>query len=509
MKRRQPTDELNPADKISCPHCHRQLPLRAVFCSFCGKRIKKVGDWQIDIAETKDKAQETDVDTVRLAPVSDPRKRMTHSQPSRLSGNSRAPEQPYLSDPLLQAAATPEPSLLETVPPEPDLADVGVQRETSVPGGPSQPLPTTPVPSIPEAWQQIPDTEVPASVTARLNWLWPVVIILSALAAGLFNFVFTNAPIRPLIVSWFLLVCPGMALVRFLRLREPVIEWVLAIVLSFAIEALAATIELATGRWSPAATLTILIGLSLGGAIVRLAIIYLMTPLPVIQLFWKAASPGNKVFRPVVMALKLYPVNPLSKGFSNFVSKRKITPSLPGLPRTTPTRNRRVLVPILLILLISIIVGTSLWFYTVYHSSRSTSSPPTLAKTTSPHSSIPSTVISTPSSTSAANLAELYYGTIYNIAANITTNMSLTGIRQTRLTISGNFTGLYRTGIFNGIFDPSKHLQFTVKDSAGRLIFSFNGNMQSDGELSGNFCSVDQKVQCTGDFGLWSVAPTP
>jgi hypothetical protein len=112
------------------------------------------------------------------------------------------------------------------------------------------------------------------------------------------------------------------------------------------------------------------------------------------------------------------------------------------------------------------------------------------------------------SSPSSANIAEMYYGTIYDIAANISTKMSLTVIQQTQLIISGNFTGLRRTGTFTGIFDPSKHLQFTVKDSAGRLILFFDGDMQSDGELSGNYCSVDQDARCTNDYGLWSVAPS-
>ncbi len=31
--------------------------------------------------------------------------------------------------------------------------------------------------------------------------------------------------VRPAIVFWFLIVCPGMVLVRFLRLKEPAIEW--------------------------------------------------------------------------------------------------------------------------------------------------------------------------------------------------------------------------------------------------------------------------------------------
>jgi hypothetical protein len=109
-----------------------------------------------------------------------------------------------------------------------------------------------------------------ASNLSRSDWLWPTIIILSALAAGLVNFVFVDTAVRPIIAFWFLFVCPGMVLVRFLRLKEPVVEWTLALALSFAIDAIVAGVQLYAGRWSPAGTLSILIGLSLCGAIVQL-----------------------------------------------------------------------------------------------------------------------------------------------------------------------------------------------------------------------------------------------
>src|SRR5438445_415530 len=134
-------------------------------------------------------------------------------------------------------------------------------------------LPTTPVPLIPETWQQVPDTAVAVSKPSVSNRLWPVIIILSAVAAGLVNFVFVDTAIRPIIVFWFLVVCPGMVLVRFLRLKEPVVEWTLALALSFAIDAIVAGVQLYAGRWSPTGTLSILIGLCLGGAFVQFALL--------------------------------------------------------------------------------------------------------------------------------------------------------------------------------------------------------------------------------------------
>lgn len=105
----------------------------------------------------------------------------------------------------------------------------------------------------------------------RSSWLWPIIIILSAGAASLVTFVIPTSPMRPIVVMWFLCICPGMALVRLLRLHEPVVEWTLAVATSFAIDAIVAGIQLYAGRWSPALILEILIALSLAGVIVQLA----------------------------------------------------------------------------------------------------------------------------------------------------------------------------------------------------------------------------------------------
>jgi eukaryotic-like serine/threonine-protein kinase len=163
---------------------------------------------------------------------------------------------------------------------------------------------------------------------------------------------------------------------------------------------------------------------------------------------------------------------------------------------------------ILITLLASIGVGASLWHYIGYNGSHPTTSTSALPLKATPNPRPTSTVVPTPS-ISSTNIAALYNGTIDDISANVTTQMSLTGIQQTQMTIGGNFTGLHRTGTFNGIFDshPPKHIQFMVKDSAGHLILSFDGHMQSDGDISGSYCNVDQNAKCTGEYGLWSVAP--
>src|SRR5437016_6310412 len=107
----------------------------------------------------------------------------------------------------------------------------------------------------------------------RLSLLWPTIIILSCIAVSLVTFMIPDTPLRPIIVFWFLFVCPGMAVVRFLRLNETITEWTLALALSFSIDALVACILLFAGKWSPTGILTILIGLSVGIAFLQLALL--------------------------------------------------------------------------------------------------------------------------------------------------------------------------------------------------------------------------------------------
>jgi uncharacterized membrane protein len=107
-----------------------------------------------------------------------------------------------------------------------------------------------------------------------LTWLWPTIIMLSATAVGLVTFVFPGTVVRPALVMWFLFVCPGMTVVRFFRLAEPVIEWMLAFALSFAIDACVASILLYAGWWSPVRVLSILIGFCLVGVMMQLVAMY-------------------------------------------------------------------------------------------------------------------------------------------------------------------------------------------------------------------------------------------
>jgi len=110
-------------------------------------------------------------------------------------------------------------------------------------------------------------------------------------------------------------------------------------------------------------------------------------------------------------------------------------------------------------------------------------------------------------------LAPVYNGTIHDIRANITTKLSLTGIQQSAGNITGYLTvgsELQGSGSFRGMVTTTKQIQFTVTDGTGHAPFSFEALIDSDGTLTGSYCSLNQQGQCnltSGRDGLWSVAP--
>jgi len=97
-----------------------------------------------------------------------------------------------------------------------------------------------------------------------------MIIILSALAAGLVSFVFPDVIGRPIILAWFLFVCPGMMLIRFFQLKEPTIEWTLAIAMSLVIDVAITSIQMYSDNWSPPITLAIIITICIIGVFVQI-----------------------------------------------------------------------------------------------------------------------------------------------------------------------------------------------------------------------------------------------
>jgi hypothetical protein len=90
-----------------------------------------------------------------------------------------------------------------------------------------------------------------------------VVVFAASVAAGI------GTPLRPLVASWFLLACPGLALAPLIA-RDPAALWTLAISLSVAIEIILGLALLYTGLWSPTALAAVVAAISVGGATMQL-----------------------------------------------------------------------------------------------------------------------------------------------------------------------------------------------------------------------------------------------
>jgi len=107
------------------------------------------------------------------------------------------------------------------------------------------------------------------------------------------------------------------------------------------------------------------------------------------------------------------------------------------------------------------------------------------------------------------HLAASYNGKIIELKTDVSSQMKLTGISQNYGQISGIFSALQLSETFDGFLDTSKHISFYAADSIDRAELSFTGTVQTDGELSGPFCAIDQNSNCipNGIFGVWSVAP--
>jgi hypothetical protein len=102
------------------------------------------------------------------------------------------------------------------------------------------------------------------------NLFWPAVSVVLAAGSAVFVFTDIDFPLRPVFVLAFLLVCPGMALVRHLRIGG-VAELTLGLALSFALDAIVPGTLLYAGAWSPGLGLLVLIGITLAATFADIA----------------------------------------------------------------------------------------------------------------------------------------------------------------------------------------------------------------------------------------------
>lgn len=122
----------------------------------------------------------------------------------------------------------------------------------------------------------------------------------------------------------------------------------------------------------------------------------------------------------------------------------------------------------------------------------------------------------TSGSTSYPRLQPLYTGTINDRATSPTTtaSMQLSQIQQNGANIKGHLTlgpGLLASDTFTGTVSSDNKIQFTVPGYSGLAPLLFQGQIASDGSMSGTYCSYSGDRQCdksAGGWGDWKVSPS-
>lgn len=177
------------------------------------------------------------------------------------------------------------------------------------------------------------------------------------------------------------------------------------------------------------------------------------------------------------------------------------------------SRKRRILLPIFLILLLFIFIGTGLLFYTsrnISPSSTLKTNTPSFATSTSLSKLPPAFASPTPTLSQGPSryphLAVSYAGTAFDLLAKEKTNMFLTHIQQNQGSIQGYFQGLGQVGPFKGTVTPSGHVQFKIPVQVSKTTLFFEGDIKIGGDMTGSFEVLNQQGQKIGEYGPWNVA---
>jgi uncharacterized membrane protein len=116
----------------------------------------------------------------------------------------------------------------------------------------------------------------------RRRLAWPAAILLSTVAVSVVTYAGIWPSARPFVALLFLLLCPGMAWARLLRVEPELNAVLLAIALSLAFDTIVATALLYAHQPSAEASLGALIGITIGGLLADSSLrrLLLRRPLP-------------------------------------------------------------------------------------------------------------------------------------------------------------------------------------------------------------------------------------
>lgn len=104
-----------------------------------------------------------------------------------------------------------------------------------------------------------------------MAWFWLLMIPLSMIAAGIVQQMTVPLPLLRIVTMWYVLVIPGMTLVKLLQLRQAHIEWMLAIVVSICINMLMTEFMIYLHAYFPRVVLSLVLIINL---IVWLALVW-------------------------------------------------------------------------------------------------------------------------------------------------------------------------------------------------------------------------------------------
>ena len=100
---------------------------------------------------------------------------------------------------------------------------------------------------------------------AQRHLVWPAVLLLATVAVSTVTYLGVWPSARPVAALPFLLLCPGLAWARLLRVTPPLNEVLLGIALSLALDTIVATALLYAHVPSEKASLGVLVAITLGG----------------------------------------------------------------------------------------------------------------------------------------------------------------------------------------------------------------------------------------------------
>ncbi len=192
---------------------------------------------------------------------------------------------------------------------------------------------------------------------------------------------------------------------------------------------------------------------------------------------------------------------------------RSAPASVPRQVHALAWKRAAIALPVLAVM-VSISLGTGLLWEGLSSAARPTAQTSAhLNKMIPPSSPRPTGSPSSKVERGLVNMARLYSGTSYNVPLDLATNMSLVSIQQYQKSIHGYFIGFQANGLqvnepFRGLVDDRGSVQFTFAEYAGQTTLSFKGSVQSDGDLAGDYCTLDSEGQCADEYGVWSVAPS-